>query len=112
MVAMCQIHKRLIFVLFSFKPLTLVCSFSNPPSYYVDRMHTDYLSKICNENGSSLQGLEYTGGPVHICEDDHCAVVVPCVSFPGNERRHDWECGKCLTSCNIDKLLDFKVGII
>lgn len=78
-----------------------------PPSSYVQLIHMDYLQKICNDKGSSLQGLTYIGGPVHSCEE---RIVVPYVSYPDDENISDsWTCDICLKKCNIDKLLDPKV---
>ena len=71
----------------------------------------DYLQKICNEKGSSLQGLKYIGGPVHICEEnDNQPEVVPCVSFPDEEKVEDlWECPNCLKPMDVEKLLNPEV---
>jgi hypothetical protein len=68
----------------------------------------DFLQKICNEEGSSLQGLSYIGGPVHLCEHDH-SEVVPCVSFPEDgDLVHSWTCDDCKESYDVEKLLDPK----
>ena len=90
-----------------------VPSSSTPPSSYVNLVHMDYLQKICNENGSSLQGLKYIGGPVHICEEgDNQPEVVPCVSFPDDEEAaHSWKCTGCLKLFDIEELLNPKVCI-
>jgi hypothetical protein len=79
-----------------------------PPSTYVSLLHMDFLQKICNEEGSSLQGLSYIGGPVHLCEHDH-SEVVPCVSFPEDgDLVHSWTCDDCKESYDVEKLLDPK----
>ena len=73
----------------------------------------DYLQKICNENGSSLQGLKYIGGPVHQCSDDKCEYVVPCASFPDEKEVGDrWKCRKCLESYDIENMLNPEVCFI
>ena len=72
------------------------------------------MREICNEQGSSLEGLQYSGGPVHVCNSiESGRVVVPYVSYP-NERKEDWSCEDCLHSFNthaINLLLDQKVRV-
>ena len=84
---------------------------STPPSSYVSLVHMDYLQKICNENGSSLKGLNYIGGPVHVCEEnDNQPETVPCVSFPNEKDVEDeWKCPECQKLFNIEQLLNPKV---
>ena len=60
----------------------------------------DYLQAICNEKGSSLQGLTYDGGPEHMCEEEGGPVIVPYVKFPEEKKQPEdwsWNC-KCLES--------------
>ena len=87
---------------------SLSCSHIYPPSSYVDMIHTEFLVKICNEKGSSLQGLKYVGGPEHMCtENDDDPVVVPYVRFPQEEMPLPWECKDCLNLYDdIDALLE------
>jgi ankyrin repeat protein/GTPase SAR1 family protein len=85
-----------------------------PPSTYVLQIHVDYLRAICNEKGSSLQGLTYDGGPEHMCEDEGGPVVVPYVKFPKEKNQPEdwsWKCILCLDSFksgDVDLLLDPK----
>ena len=75
----------------------------------------EYLRAICNEKGNSLHGLEYDGGPEHMCEDKGGLVVVPYVKFPEEKSQPEdwsWNC-KCLESFksrDVDLLLDPKVA--
>lgn len=78
----------------------------NLPSFYVKLIHTGYLKKICNEAGSSLQGLKYVGGPVHKCE---VSIVVPCVSYPESEDLCAVKCPICLESYDVENMLYPKV---
>ena len=45
-----------------------------------------------------------------MCDDnDNDAVVVPCVSFPGEKLVLNWKCDYCLRSWDVDLLLDHAV---
>ena len=86
-----------------------------PPSTYVHQIHEKYLQAICNEKGSSLQGLKYDGGPEHECVGTGEHAIVPYVKFPEEKRKPDswsWKCNDCLHSFqteDVDLLLDPKV---
>ena len=87
------------------------CHFSSQtynPSSYVHLIHMKYLRAICNENGSSLQGLEYVGGPEHECKESESGSVVEFVSFPEKENLN-WQCDYCLESfCLLDaEVMDY-----
>ena len=74
----------------------LTFSHTYSPWEYVDMIHKEYLLKICNEAGSSLQGLKYEGGPKHMCEMTHLPVMLPYVHFPEVEKTEHLKCIECL----------------
>ena len=47
-------------------------------------MHNEYLSKICDEENSSLKGLKYNGGPGMdvTCSKCNNSQFLPYVSYP------------------------------
>ena len=77
----------------------------------------DYLQEICNEKGSSLQGLTYDGGPEHMCKVKEGSVIVPYVKFPEEKNQPKDRSGKCefcrnsFKSGDVDLLLDPKVHV-
>ena len=79
-------------------------------------MHVECMRAICNEKGSSLQGLEYDGGPEHDCECKEESVIIPYVKFPEDKSTQEvqnWKCDDCLKefcSGDINLLLDPKVS--
>lgn len=70
---------------------------------------------ICKEPSSSLEGLQYSGGPIHKCDDSKSGrVVVPYVSFPDGCKMH-WTCDECRGSFDTDALnhlLDPEVSVV
>ena len=70
----------------------------------------NYLSKICNDEGSSLQGLHYEGGPEHDCTGKKS--TVPYVAFPEEAKCLPWKCEDCLELCDdINVLLEMNKTI-
>ena len=92
--------------------LLLCFSHTCPPSSYVDIIHDYFLVKICDEKGSSLQGVKYVGGPEHKCTQSEGTgapvVVVPYVTYPEEmPLPFAWQCDDCLiTYDDINVLLD------
>ena len=69
----------------------------------------EYLCKICNESGSSLQGLKYIGGPDFTCSCDWNGVL-PYVSYPNPDKSEavsdEVRCEECLKGHSINLVLD------
>ena len=89
------------------------------PLKCISLLHTEYLRKICNEKDSSLQGLQYVGGPNVDCSPK-CTRngILPCVKYPADEVGDEEECKddssmveceECFHPHDVDKLLDPEV---
>ena len=76
-----------------------------PPSYYITKVHTEYLQKICQD--SNLQGLEYYGGPLVKCDCGEEEIVEFVGYADGRTQKPRFElwCTSCPKKHDVDELL-------
>lgn len=76
---------------------------------YISLIHMQYLYKICNESGSSLQGLKYIGGPDFTCSCKWSGIL-PYVSYPNPDKSEAVSdkvpCEECLKGHSVNLALD------
>ena len=73
-------------------------------------MHNEYLSKICDEENSSLKGLKYNGGPGMDVTCSKCnSQFLPYVSYPPESKAvaipDTINCERCNLSLKIEDAL-------
>ena len=70
-------------------------------------MHNEYLSKICDEENSSLKGLKYTGGMDVTCSECEESQFLPYVSYPSESvaMPDTINCGECNLPLNVEDVL-------
>ncbi len=88
------------------------CRDEKDPVQYIQFIHQECLSKICDEKNLPMQGLKYYGGPEVKCKEEgrSCpADILCCVRYedgkPSEEETTKMKCPTCLTMYDINDLL-------
>lgn len=91
-------------------PYRLLPDSPQKPTDYIEYIHKECLSIICNE--CDLKGLVYYGGPEVVCENSKCnKEQVFCCVYRDKSDKSDREiqcsplCKKCRGKCDVNKWL-------